>query len=152
MHALKYGGDPQLVRAIGRRFGRDLLKIAPANLPDVLVPVPLHPKKLRIRGYNQAEMIALGMSDVLGIEVDAGLLKRVHHRSSLTRLTRTERYKQIKTGYALDTRRRVPQKHLCLVDDVITTGATLEVCGTLLLEGGAPYLSVASLAYAEKMF
>lgn len=152
MHALKYGGDPKVVRAVGRRFGRDLARLSPSTLPDVLVPVPLHPRKLRIRGYNQAEMIALGIGDELELPVDPGMLWRKRHRKSLTRLSRTDRYEQIQQGYRMNPARNPHGLHCCLVDDVITTGATIEACGSLLLESGAPYLSVASLAYAEKMF
>jgi ComF family protein len=152
MHALKYGGNPKLVRAVGRRFGRDLERLPDVQLPEVLVPIPLHPKKLRQRGYNQAEMIALGMSDVLQIPIEPRMLVRVVHRSSLTRLSRVDRYEQIRTGYGVRPASQHLRSHVCLVDDVITTGATIEVCGSLLLETGVPYLSVASLAYAEKMF
>lgn len=152
LHTLKYGGNPNIVRAMGRRFGRDLGRLGSASLPDVFVPVPLHPRKLRIRGYNQAEMIALGMSDELGVPVDVGMLNRIQHRASLTKLGRSDRFEQIKKGYALNEGISKQYQHFCIVDDVITTGATLEVCGNLLLDGGAPYLSLASLAYAEKMF
>lgn len=152
LHTLKYGGNPSLVREMGRRFARDLQRVEMPALPSALVPVPLHPRKLRLRGYNQAEMIALGMSDVLEIPVESGLLQRVQHRASLTKLGRVDRYAQIKSGYACRRKINDDAQHLCLVDDVITTGATLEVCGSLLLEGGARYLSMASLAYAEQMF
>lgn len=152
LHNLKYGGDPSLVREMGQRFALDLVKVQSRVQPDVLVPVPLHPKKLKVRGYNQAEMIALGMADVLQIPVANNLLERVEHRASLTKLGRTDRWEQIRSGYKRSSITSVDHLHYCLIDDVITTGATVEACGSLLLEGGTNYLSIASLAYAERLF
>jgi ComF family protein len=152
LHNLKYGGDPALVREMGRRFALDLIKIETRVHPDFLVPVPLHPKKLKVRGYNQAEMIALGMADVLQVPVVNDLLERVEHRASLTKLGRTDRWEQIRSGYRRTDHGKSTNQHFCLVDDVITTGATVEACGSLLLEDGSNYLSIASLAYAERLF
>lgn len=152
LHNLKYGGDPELVREMGRRFALELVKIETHVHPDVLVPVPLHPKKLKVRGYNQAELIALGMADVLRVPVVNNLLERVEHRTSLTKLGRTDRWEQIQTGYRRTNLQSHKAQHFCLVDDVITTGATIEACGSLLLEEGSNYLSIASLAYAERLF
>jgi ComF family protein len=152
LHNLKYGGNPELVREMGRRFALELVKIETHVYPDVLVPVPLHPKKLKVRGYNQAELIALGMADVLKVPVVNNLLERVEHRTSLTKLGRTDRWEQIQTGYRRTNQDSQKAQHFCLVDDVITTGATIEACGSLLLEEGGNYLSIASLAYAERLF
>lgn len=152
LHNLKYGGDPRLVREMGRLFARAMLKTEHGPLPEVLIPVPLHPKKLRTRGYNQAEMIALGLGDVLGRPVLPGALERIEHRASLTKLSRVERWEQIKSNYRCRSGDLSGIVHAGLVDDVITTGATLEVCGGLLLEHGTQKLSLAALAYAEQMF
>ncbi len=109
---------------MGRQFALDLIKIETRVQPDALVPVPLHPKKLKVRGYNQAEMIALGMADILQVPVVNDLLERVEHRASLTKLGRTDRWEQIRSGYRRTNTGTNTAQHLCLVDDVITTGAT----------------------------
>jgi ComF family protein len=152
LHSIKYGGDPELGREVGRRFGRALRELIRAeDRPQALIPVPLHPKKLRARGYNQAAEVARGMGEVLEVEVCEEALIRKHHRSSLTRLSRTDRWEQISNNYAVGT---LPSglSSAMLVDDVITTGATLEVCGKVLIDHGIEQLSVAAVAYAERMF
>lgn len=152
LHSIKYGGDPKLGKEVGRRFGRALHQLLPEDQrPQALIPVPLHPKKLRVRGYNQAAQVAYGMSEVLKIEVVESALVRVRHRSSLTRLSRTDRWEQIRNNYRIG---ELPDglNAAMLVDDVITTGATLEVCGEVLMNHGIEKLSVAAVAYAERMF
>ena len=118
---------------------------------DCIVPIPLHPKKLRKRGFNQAEAIAQGMSKVLSIPVRTDILKRKTHKGSLTALGRMDRWDSIQDNYEVHQKDHLP-KHVLIVDDVVTTGATIESCAMLLKENGVTTISVATLAYAEKQF
>lgn len=151
LHAMKYGGDPLLGRALGRRFARELIRTKHFVLPDLLVPVPLHPKKLRERGFNQAETIAKGMQEVFGCALSTEVLRRHVHRSSLTKLSRTDRWEQIRDNY--EAGEDLSAGHMMIVDDVITTGATIESCVRVVSEAASGRkCSVAALAYAERTF
>jgi ComF family protein len=115
----------------------------------VLVPVPLHPDKERSRGYNQSLWFAKG----LGVAFPNALLSentllRLHNAGSQTRRRRMERYQNVSASFALREGRAVAGKHVLLVDDVMTTGATLETCGQLLLDAHAASLSLATIAVA----
>ena len=91
LHAIKYDQDERLGQAMGRRFGRDLLSVI-HDPPDLILPVPLHAKKMKRRGFNQAEAIAKGMSEVLKIPINSTLLSRTEHQASLTKLSRIDRW------------------------------------------------------------
>ncbi len=153
LHRVKYGGDPEIAREAGQRFAASLQQLKrTVKVPDALIPVPLHPRKLRSRGYNQAAEICRGMASVLNCRVAEDTLVRVMHRSSLTKLSRMDRWEQLKSNYMANRKACIGLKRVWLVDDVITTGATLEVCSSLLKDEGVEYVSVAALAYAERMF
>jgi ComF family protein len=113
------------------------------DLPDVLLPVPIHPKKRKKRGFNQSERLAAGISSVLNIPVDNDSLKRVIHSTSQTSLGRRERWSNIDAAFSGDNRRLLG-KHIALVDDMITTGSTLEACFRAL---NIEEVSVLSLAF-----
>lgn len=150
LHAIKYEDDPLLGVRFGERFARGVAKVMD-DPPDVLLPVPLHPKKLKKRGFNQAESIAIGFGNVLELPVNRNALKRTAHSGSLTMLSRIDRWERIKAMYevadALDK-----HLHYMVIDDVITTGATIEACVRALQLEGVRRVSVASLAYAERQF
>jgi len=104
---------------------------------DVLVPVPLHPARQRERGYNQAELIARPLAKSLGVRLDARLLKRTKPRPSPLLLSRTERWKSVRGAYATPDGVRVDNLRILLVDDVMTTGSTLDACARALKKAGA---------------
>ena len=154
LHRVKYGGSRRIGRYMGMRFGHDLLRSnfeRSLNEIDCIVPIPLHPKKQRKRGFNQAEAIAKGMSTALSIPVRSDILKRKTHKGSLTALGRMDRWDSIQDNYDIQKKADLP-KHIMIVDDVVTTGATIESCAALLKENGVTTISVATLAYAEKQF
>lgn len=143
LHAVKYQNAQELALRLGQLLGAKLQEHAP-DLPDLLVPVPLHPKKKKARGYNQSELLARGISSATGIPVDAELLIRNRHTPSQTGMDRTERWQN--TSGAFECNKRIKAgTHIALVDDMITTGATLEACFRAV---DVPQLSVLGLAYA----
>lgn len=150
LHQLKYGGDPQPVQYFGGMLGKELKRFVAADPPDIIVPIPLHPKKLKLRGYNQAGELAKGVSKMVELEMDVQLLQRTVHHSSLTKLGRNDRWQQISASYTLS---ETPKNynHVLLIDDVVTTGATIEACATVLHNHGVKRVSVAALAYADKL-
>jgi len=149
IHHLKYKGNREIGNYLGRQFGRQLNESPLFNTAGALVPVPLHAKKEHKRGYNQSLIIAEGMADVMNTPVFSDVLFRNTYSSSQTRKSRYERWENVKGIFELKNGKRLQGKHVILVDDVITTGATLEACGNKLLEIPGIRLSIASLAYAQ---
>jgi ComF family protein len=148
-HALKYTGYQSIGLELGRRLGSAIL--AQKIHADVIVPIPLHARKLRERGYNQAELIAHGASEVTSIPVRADLVQRSKFTHSQTTLSLDERQKNVEDAFALrrPDSSEIRGKTFILVDDVITTGATIEACGRALREAGASCLIAASSALAQ---
>ena len=147
LHHIKYQGDQDLGEHLGKMFMHHLIAKSVYSNVEVIVPVPLHKSKFRARGYNQSEILARGMADVLGVAVDSGSVKRFRKSETQTRKNRAERWQNV-SGIFEVTNDSLQGKHVLLVDDVITTGATLEACGEIILSSGAASLSVAALAAA----
>ncbi len=149
IHQFKYQNRPGIGIAFGREFGYQLLRSENFILPDFLVPVPLHPKKERKRGYNQSEMIADGMSEALGIPVFPNILIKAENTSSQTNKSRFDRYLNVSDSFSVENAESISNKHIFLIDDVITTGATLEACAAKLLQVPGVKVSVGTLAWAR---
>jgi ComF family protein len=149
LHKLKYKGQRDIGVELGIQFGQALKKSELYQGIDYVVPVPLHPKKLRVRGYNQAEAIAEGMAKVIGAELSTDHLIKTEFTETQTRKTRAERVLNVSESFSLQNTKEFENKHLLLVDDVITTGATLETCAAKLLEIEGTKVSIAALAYAS---
>jgi ComF family protein len=115
---------------------------------DAIIPVPLHEKKRLKRGYNQSEEFAKGMSQGLNIPIYDQVLLRQRNAQTQTALSREQRWNNVAQDYILQQSETLEGKHLLLVDDVLTTGATLEACGRLLLSIPGLSLSVATIAIA----
>lgn len=149
IHALKYYHRPEVGVQLGETLGQQLL--GHQSLTDLhgIIPVPIHPQRRHTRGYNQAEKIAEGLSKSLGVPSFPKALERTSFKGSQTKKNRYERVQNVAEVFALG-KGDFTGKHLLLVDDVITTGATLDFCGNLLLTGheGAK-LSIATLAMTE---
>lgn len=130
---LKYKNN----QTVGHYFGREIAKRIQSNSDfkdvDVFIPIPLHPKKEFIRGYNQSEALALGISQEFGIAMDIKSLKRVRHGKSQTSKSRFERWSSIQSTFHIKESIK-KYKHIVLVDDVITTGSTIEVIASAILE------------------
>lgn len=150
LHRLKYQNQADIGVRIGRRFGQLLAQSPHFSTVEALVPVPLHPKKERQRGYNQSAMLAAGMAESMHLPVLAHVLVRQRATETQTRKKRMERFSNVQEIFALRKPGRVEGKHLLLVDDVLTTGATLEACGQALLQAPGVRLSMATLAIAMR--
>jgi len=148
MHELKYKGNTEVGEILGIELGKEIAKIENSLKIDIVIPVPLHPKKQRKRGYNQSDSIAEGVAKVLECEMNIGLLKRKEHSESQTRKSKYERWENVGEVFTLANAEDLKGKHILIVDDVVTTGATLEACCKKLEEIEEVKLSIATLASA----
>ncbi len=138
VQAFKFGGRRHLAGTFAEAMATQLAKHpADAAAVDVVVPVPLHPLRLRERGYNQSELLARPLARALGRRMDAGALLRKIDTPHQSRLSREERLENLKGAFAVDFPERVRGRVVLLVDDVSTTGATLEACAAALRRAGA---------------
>ncbi len=149
IHRLKYKGKKEVGIYLGKLLGMQLMESEFFQDANVLLPVPLHPAKLKKRGYNQSQIITAGMETVMKAKMNVNVLFRSVHTSSQTRKSRYERWENVKDIFEVRNPESLENKHIILVDDVITTGATLEACAETLLDIPGVKLSVASLAYSQ---
>lgn len=150
LHQLKYRNNPEVGRKIGVEFGRKLHQTEMYKTVEAIVPVPLHPDKERARGYNQSAMFAQGIADALSVPVLDQVLQRLQFTGTQTRKRRLERHTNVNQVFAISQPTAIRGKHILLVDDVLTTGATLEECGTALLTVPSIQLSSVTIAIAMK--
>jgi ComF family protein len=149
MHQFKYKGNKDLGLQLGRIMGKQINKSGRFDA-DALIPLPLFPAKEIRRGFNQAAVLCEGMAESMKIPVLGKVISRPRHTETQTRKGRIERWKNIEGKFLLTGAEIVMNKKVLLVDDVVTTGATLEACGTELLKIPGVQLSVATLCYASR--
>jgi ComF family protein len=150
IHLLKYKGNQEVGVYLGELMGKSLLNSNRFKNIDGLVPLPLFPEKERKRGYNQAAVICNGMSEVMNLPVLNNVLVRQRFTETQTKKHRTERWENVEGSFAVLNELAFKGKHLLLVDDVITTGATLEASGNIILKIPNVQLSIATLTTAVK--
>lgn len=148
MHQFKYRGNKELGLQLGRMMGNSLQKTNYFDA-DVLIPLPLFAAKERRRGFNQATILCEGMAECMHIPVLKEVVKRSQHTDTQTQKGRIERWQNMEGKFVLSDPHAISNKHVLLVDDVITTGATLEACGIELLKADNVKLSIATLCYAS---
>ena len=158
VHQFKYHNQPQIAYYLGRQFGHELLKF-PISSCDLIIPVPLSPKRLQQRGYNQSLQIAQGIADLLKTPILEDVLLRSdaspnprhstysRHSKSLASQNRSQRIDSIQGKFHLQNENQIIGKHILLVDDIITTGSTLEACAQAILTKSPIKLSLAALGY-----
>jgi ComF family protein len=147
LHELKYNNRPEVGVRLGKQYGKELKENCIDGF-DVIVPVPLHESRRRKRGYNQSAMFAEGLSESLGISWDESISLRTSSTTTQTKKTKAERWNNVKDVFAVRNTDGIKNKRILLVDDVITTGATIEACGRHLLDQGCT-LSIACIAEAQ---
>jgi len=141
----------EAIRPLAGWFGLRLAEVMRSGMagfsPNLVVPVPLHPERQRERGFNQAELLAGVVSRELGMPMDRKALERRKPRPPKLRLSRHERWAVVRGAYAAAPGRRIDNRRVLLVDDVFTTGATLDACARALRSAGA--VQVAALTVAR---
>jgi ComF family protein len=148
IHLLKYGKRRDIGVFIGEIYGYDLKKSKSFADIQVIIPVPLHPQKLRKRGYNQSECFAEGLSQSMKVAYDSTTLLRTTETQTQTRKHRFERFENVDRVFSVSNPSQISGKHILLVDDVVTTGSTLVACAEALLEQPGTRVSIATIAYA----
>lgn len=150
VHEIKYHGNEHLALAMGRKIGTALRDSRRFDGVEVLIPVPLHKRKERFRGFNQSELLCRGISSITGWPIEVGVLKRVVDTESQTHKSTVERQENVASAFVVRHPDRISGRHVLLVDDVITTGSTTRACITRLIAIPGLQVSVASLALASK--
>ena len=147
IYTIKYKGVKEGAMLMGELYGQLLKNAGLEQKIDVLVAVPLHRKKLQKRGFNQSEWFAKGLSKELGIPL-SNVLQRTEEKTSQTLKSRIARWSNVKEIYKISEKANVKGLRILLVDDVITTGATMEICAAELLNNGAKEVSIVAIAAA----
>lgn len=148
LYELKYYQNPHIGYFLGKCMATELLPSGFFHGVDKIVPIPLHPKKLKSRGYNQSEKLAEGISAVTGIEVLGQVLVRKHYTETQTHKNNYERWENVKDVFECVPGQDLAGKHILLLDDVFTTGATMVACADALQLIPNLRISVLTLAIA----
>jgi len=147
LHSLKYKDNPLLARQLGKMMALEMLRRQGQSW-DVILAVPLHKRKHQLRGYNQSEELAMGISSALGIPVNFSSLSRIHNNVTQTKKSRLNRWRNVNEIFLVNPQAELRGKNILLVDDVVTTGATVEAAGSVLFASGCESISVCFLASA----
>ncbi|HVZ97595.1 MAG TPA: phosphoribosyltransferase family protein [Chitinophagaceae bacterium] len=150
IHEFKYKGNKKIGEYLGKMMGNSLLNSNRFSDVDYLVPLPLYIGKEFKRGFNQSLILCNGISEVINLPVVSKNVVRKVHTGTQTKKGRTERWKNVERSFSVTHPEIFKNKHVLLVDDVITTGATMEACGSEILQIEGTRLSIASLAFATK--
>ncbi len=148
IHQLKYKGHKEIGVTVGKLYGFELKGNNKFNSVDVIVPVPLHPKKEKKRGYNQSAFFATGLATTMDTDTNFDILLRTIESETQTKKSRLSRWQNVETIFQLKNGASLKDKHILLVDDVVTTGATLEACAQTLMQIPNVKISIATIAYA----
>jgi ComF family protein len=149
LHRIKYLGRKEAARALGREYGRLLQEQENYASVDLIIPVPLFPTREHQRGYNQSAWLARGIAEGMERPIRERALARIRKTETQTHKSRQERLLNTEGAFVIRESRRIRGRHVLLVDDVMTTGATLEACALPLLQLEGVTLSIATLAIAQ---
>jgi ComF family protein len=148
IHNLKYRGIKEIGYELGKIYGIALKSSGFTDDIDLIIPVPLHPSKKKARGFNQSESISMGISDAASIPMDLRSLARISVSATQTKKSRYDRWTNVEGIFKVVDPESIADKHVLLVDDVITTGSTIEACTNELLKVDGVKVSVVALAFA----
>lgn len=148
IHQLKYKGVREVGHELGRIYARYLKSFGFFEGIDIIIPVPLHPSKQRKRGFNQSEVISAGISEVSGLPVDTTSLVRRSVSATQTKKSRYDRWTNVEGIFLVTDSEKLKGNHILLIDDVITTGSTIEACTQEILKTEGTKVSVAALAFS----
>ena len=149
IHQLKYHNQQQVGTFIGDWLGEQLVESERFNTVDCIIPVPLHPKKFKKRGYNQVTTFGESLAKKLAVPYQEHILTRVSSTNTQTKKMRLERWKNVQELFHVENNLALENKHILLIDDVITTGATLEACYDALKKTKNLKISIACMAYTK---
>jgi ComF family protein len=148
IHSFKYKNRPEIAEYMGHLMGKKLMSIHQRLPFEVIIPVPLHPVKKRLRGYNQAEHLAMGISEEMNVPLDVKSIQRITANKTQTNRSLYDRWTNVNSIFELRSNHTLSGKHVLIVDDVITSGATIESCAQCILTIPKIKISIASLALA----
>jgi ComF family protein len=148
IHNLKYKGIREAGYELGKIYGLSLNSSGFMKDIDLIIPVPLHPTKERIRGFNQSEIISRGIADAALLPVETKILERIMVSATQTKRSRYERWTNVEGIFRVREPEMITGKHVLLVDDVITTGSTIESCINEIVKTEGVKVSVVALAFA----
>jgi ComF family protein len=149
LYELKYHNHPEIGVVMGRMIGREFSESGFFDGIDMLVPIPLARSRQRHRGYNQSRSIAEGISQITGQPISDQLVRRTHFVKSQTQMGRRERQENVADVFEVKNLDGIHGRHLLLIDDVVTTGATITACARELLKAGDVTLSILSLGFVK---
>jgi len=148
LHELKYKGNQNLAHYLGETYARKIANTVQSHGIDSIVAIPLHKRKLEKRGYNQSQAFANGISETLGLTDLSSFIIRRKETDTQTKKTRDERWNNVDSIFSVLEPDQLKDRHILLVDDVITTGATIESCASEMIKYGNCTISIASIAFA----
>ena len=149
LYELKYKNHPEVGEVMGRMMAKELMRFGLFDDIDALVPVPLAKKRERERGYNQSMMLTKGVSEVTGLPIANQVVRRTRFAGSQTRRGRWERNENVEDVFELQDASSISGKHLLLIDDVVTTGATIIACAKEMQKASNVKISVLALGFAK---
>ena len=149
MHQFKYQGNQKIGIYFGRLMGESICNSGRFNSINAVIPLPLHPSRQKKRGYNQAGILSEGIAEIMQLPVLHHAITRVLATETQTHKSRINRWQNIEGKFQLTGSENINNMHLLLVDDIITTGATLDACANTLLQERNVQVSIAALAYTE---
>ena len=153
IHNFKYHGRWFFAQKMGEWLGEELLDSGNFDDIDLIVPIPLHYRRRLRRGYNQSEQLALGVGRKMGVECDFRSVRRRHYNDSQTSKSRSERWDNVEEIFDVRRAERLRGKHILLLDDVLTTGATMASCASAIVKAceGNVRISIASLSVSRRI-